>query len=216
MVGCRRSASASVVRSVLDRVLFVDGRLLTGQPLSPLKVQFAHQAPCEGRRAEHERFCRPLSFSAPTTEIHLPRSVLELKMAQSNPGLGAAQTARPKAAFADLPAQQTWTGRLARLWQTGCCDSSVTLTAVARRCADLAHEHYSVALRQRAARLACCSMPRGSSEPRRISSCSPTRCSQSVWLLGRPCLRRAFQRWTDKPQIRGDVERQTTQRSGTD
>lgn len=198
--------------------LLWSGRLLTGQPLSPLKVQFAHQAPSgEGRCAEHERFfAAPLSFSASTTEIHLPRSVLELKIAQSNPGLEALLLQHARRQLATLSAQQTWTGRVGAALQTGCCDSSVTLAAVARRC--------GLGARTLQRRLEA----EGSSFGTLLDAARQQRAEVDLVLFTDEMLaerlgysdarafRRAFQRWTGQTPNARRRERKATQRNGTD
>lgn len=194
------------------------GRLLTGQSFSPLKVQFAHHAPAgEGSCAEHERFfAAPLSFSAPTTEVHLPRGLLELRMAQSNPGLEALLLQHARRQLAAISAQQTFTGRVRAALQTGCCDSSVTLATVARRCGigartlqrRLEAEGSSFGTLLDAAR-----QQRAEAD---LGSFTDEVLAERLGYSDARAFRRAFQRWTGQTPQMWRRERKTNHRNDTE
>lgn len=89
-------------------------RRATGQPLVPSAVAFRHSAPADD--APHrQRFTVPPAFSAPHSELVLPRALLATPHLAPDPQLTAVTERHLRRLLDELPAVETFAGQLKRV-----------------------------------------------------------------------------------------------------
>lgn len=104
----------------------------TGVDVTPLRVEFSHQAPSD--TSEHKRIFRaPLVFGRALNALALPPTVLEMRLLGANPGLSAVLERQLEEMLADLPSGETVLARVKRLIAAELCGGEPTAEVVARR-----------------------------------------------------------------------------------
>jgi len=107
-------------------------RNATGVDVTPLRVEFSHQAP--PYTSEHKRIFRaPLVFGKTLNALALPAPVLEMRLLGANPGLSAVLARQLEETLVDLPSGETVLARVKRLIAAELCGGEPTAEVVARR-----------------------------------------------------------------------------------
>jgi AraC-like DNA-binding protein len=89
-------------------------RRATGQPIAPLAVSFRHPAPSD-LAPHHQRFAVTPAFAAPQSELVLARDALDIPHLAPDPQLTAVTERHLRRLLDELPAVETFAGRVKRV-----------------------------------------------------------------------------------------------------
>jgi AraC-like DNA-binding protein len=110
----------------------VVARQATGTDFSPVEVTFRHSAPAD--RTEHERFFRaPIRFNSSANGVVLARSLLDLPLVKSDPGLCAVLERHMGELLEKVPQSTSFGARVRQLVVKDLSTSPPDATAVARK-----------------------------------------------------------------------------------
>jgi AraC-like DNA-binding protein len=111
--------------------LVLGARVLSGQPVTPVVVRFAHDAPRD--LGEHERiFACPLAFAAEHTEVVFDARTLDTPMQHANAAFLSIFEQQLEQAIARLSSPARTSGAVRNVAQVAMCNGGVSLKHAAR------------------------------------------------------------------------------------